>query len=117
RPWNIRRNLVIRFNLSGKMLGNADQTFPAAMKTQQALGILRQDQLVKEDRKVIRGMVEVLKPLATVTEVLSRAKVPLIADVILHYDGLTDRYMQMCTNKQQPLYCRNPLLEVVNSFL
>lgn len=41
-----------------------------------------------------------------VTEILSRAGVPMLADVIVHYDTLNFEYSRICVDQSQPIYIR-----------
>ncbi|KAG8706006.1 hypothetical protein FRC09_002632 [Ceratobasidium sp. 395] len=107
RPHNVRRDNIIRFNSTGQALEDGDRTFPAAASTQKQLGVPYHQQLKKDDQKPIKLLIEVLKPLRIVTEILSRAEVPLIADVIFHFDALNNEYNNMCIDSSKPLYIRH----------
>ncbi|KAG8778498.1 hypothetical protein FRC12_024947 [Ceratobasidium sp. 428] len=106
RPHNVRREQIIRFNSTGLTLEDGDRTFPAILTTQKRLGVPPHQRLKKDDRKAIKLLIGVLKPLRIVTEVMSRAEVPLIADVIIHFDALNNEYGQMAADSSKPLYIR-----------
>ncbi|KAF8594253.1 hypothetical protein BDV93DRAFT_459390, partial [Ceratobasidium sp. AG-I] len=42
-----------------------------------------------------------------ITEILSRAGVPMLADIIVHYNALDAKYAEMCSNEALPLYHRH----------
>lgn len=43
----------------------------------------------------------------TVTEVLSRAGVSMLADVLVHYDALDHVFRPICLDAKQPLWVRH----------
>lgn len=47
------------------------------------------------------------QPLQIITEILLRAGVPMLADIILHYDALDAEYTEMCKDESLPLYQRH----------
>ena len=47
------------------------------------------------------------QPLQVITKILSRAGVPMLADIIVHYDALDTEYAEMCNNNALPLYHRH----------
>ncbi|KAF8606333.1 hypothetical protein BDV93DRAFT_437625, partial [Ceratobasidium sp. AG-I] len=54
-----------------------------------------------------------------VTNTLSQAGVPMMADVIVHYDGLNCEYSEMCLDTQLPLWIRqaaNRRRQVLNKY-
>ncbi|QRV88431.1 alpha-glucosidase C [Ceratobasidium sp. AG-Ba] len=108
RPHNVRRDVQTRWNSTCDMAVDAERTFPAIISTQRdtSLGIPRTHRLHSEDRKYIRALISLFKPLSVVTETLSRAGVPLLADVILHFDSLEYEYTNLAVDDDQPAYMR-----------
>ncbi|QRV96425.1 alpha-glucosidase C [Ceratobasidium sp. AG-Ba] len=108
RPHNVRRDVQTRWNSTCDMAVDAERTFPAIISTQRdtSLGIPRQHRLHSEDRKYVRALISLFKPLSVVTEILSRAGVPLLADVILHFDSLEYEYTNIAAGNTQPAYMR-----------
>ncbi|KAF8596056.1 hypothetical protein BDV93DRAFT_455583 [Ceratobasidium sp. AG-I] len=47
------------------------------------------------------------QPLQVVTEILSRAGVLMLADIIVHYNVFNTKYTKMCNNKKLPVYQRH----------
>ncbi|QRV76996.1 hAT family dimerization protein [Ceratobasidium sp. AG-Ba] len=107
KPHNVRRDMIIRWNSSEIMLEDADRTFPAILSTQNSLAVPYYRRLKKEDRKSIQGLVRILQPLRNVTEILSKAGVPQLCDVIVHYDALGFEYDSICTDSTLPLWLRH----------
>ncbi|QRV90595.1 DNA polymerase [Ceratobasidium sp. AG-Ba] len=108
RPHNVRRDVQTRWNSTSDIAIDADRTFLAIIATQRdaSLSIPRKHRLHTEDRKFIKGMIALFKPLSVVTEALSRAGVPLLADVILHFDSLEYEYANIANDSDQPAYMR-----------
>ncbi|KAG8713750.1 hypothetical protein FRC09_018366 [Ceratobasidium sp. 395] len=105
RPDNVHRKQLIRFTSTGLQLEDGDRRSQLCdLTTQKRLGVPPHQRLKKDDQKVIKLLIGVLKPLRIVTEVMSRAEVPLIADVIIHFDALNNEYGQMAANSSKPLY-------------
>ncbi|QRV99744.1 DNA polymerase [Ceratobasidium sp. AG-Ba] len=69
-----------------------------------SLGIDRKHQLVKDDQKYIKGLISLFKPLEVVSDILSRAGIPMLADVLVHFDSLDYEYTTIAADKKQPLY-------------
>ncbi|QRW07691.1 DNA polymerase [Ceratobasidium sp. AG-Ba] len=82
--------------------------FYGSLATQRdaSLDVPRKHRLHSEDRRFIKGLVSLFKPLAVVTESLSRAGVPLLADVVLHFDSLEYEYTNIASDSDQPAYMR-----------
>ncbi|QRV78760.1 integrase core domain protein [Ceratobasidium sp. AG-Ba] len=108
RPHNVRRDVRTRWNSTCDMAVDADRTFVAILATQRdaSLDVPRKHRLHSEDRRFIKGLVSLFKPLAVVTESLSRAGVPLLADVVLHFDSLEYEYTNIASDSDQPAYMR-----------
>ncbi|KAG9085271.1 hypothetical protein FRC06_003674 [Ceratobasidium sp. 370] len=94
RPHSIRRDMTVRFNSTEHMMEDADCTWDGIIVFQRDTCYMPRKLLLhKEDRKVIQGLLMVLKPLKTATEVLLRASVSMLADVIVHYNTLDHCYV------------------------
>ncbi|KAG8725755.1 hypothetical protein FRC10_007895, partial [Ceratobasidium sp. 414] len=107
-PHNIKRDVITRWNSTELTLEDADRTWPGLTHYQQNSKYTpRKERFLAEDRAAIRGLLTVLRPLRLATETMSKAEVPLLADVIVQYDALNQRYGHMCNDKSLPLYLRH----------
>ncbi|QRV88662.1 alpha-glucosidase C [Ceratobasidium sp. AG-Ba] len=104
RPHNVQHDVQTRWNSTCDMAIDGDRTYLAVIATQRdtSLGIPRKHRLHTEDRKIIKGIISLFKPLSVVTEALSRAGVPLLADVILHFDSLEYEYANIAKDTEWP---------------
>ncbi|KAG8737891.1 hypothetical protein FRC11_001783 [Ceratobasidium sp. 423] len=50
--------------------------------------------LSKKDFKAMKVLLELLKPLSILTEILSKSNVPMLANVLVHFDGLNQLYYE-----------------------
>ncbi|KAG9074060.1 hypothetical protein FS749_014426, partial [Ceratobasidium sp. UAMH 11750] len=107
-PHSVRHDIMTRWNSSGDMLKDGDRTFLAIVATQQepSLGIPRVHRLQKEDHKHLKNLNDLLKLLKVLTEILSRSGVPMLVDVIVHFDALDSLYTTMAADTTLPLYIR-----------
>ncbi|KAG9091244.1 hypothetical protein FS749_016681 [Ceratobasidium sp. UAMH 11750] len=105
-PHSVHCNLKTRWNSLGDMAHDGDRTFLAILVTQQepSLGIPRMHHLQKEDQKHLKNLNILLEPLKVLTEILSWSGVPMLADVIVHFDALDSVYTSMAANTKLPLY-------------
>ncbi|KAG9089112.1 hypothetical protein FS749_001615 [Ceratobasidium sp. UAMH 11750] len=71
KPHVVQHDMIIRWNSTEKQLEDGDWTFPAIMATQQSLSLPYHQRLKKEDWRVMKALITVLKPLRSVTEILS----------------------------------------------
>ncbi|KAG8735671.1 hypothetical protein FRC10_010280 [Ceratobasidium sp. 414] len=62
--------------------------------------------LLKEDQKYLKALITLFHPLKIITEVLSCSGVPMLADVIVHFDTLDYEYTNICMDTKLPLYVR-----------
>ncbi|QRV96669.1 alpha-glucosidase C [Ceratobasidium sp. AG-Ba] len=90
QPHNVQCDVQTQWNSTCDMAVDAKQTFLTIISTQQdtSLGIPWMHRLHSEDQKYIRALISLFKPLSVVTETLSWAGVPLLVDVILHFNSL-----------------------------
>ncbi|KAG8687255.1 hypothetical protein FRC11_007521 [Ceratobasidium sp. 423] len=63
-------------------------------------------QLSKKDFKVMKVLLELLKLLSVLTEILSKSNVPMLADILVHFDGLNQLYCNMANDKSIPVWGR-----------
>jgi hypothetical protein len=90
----------------------------------------RSKRFIEEDRPVIQQLLELLlvclsctskisvmlkyeQPLRQVTEICSKAEVPLLCDILLHYDGLHYEYNRIRDDPKHPLYARQAAERVI----
>ncbi|KAG9082047.1 hypothetical protein FS749_007151 [Ceratobasidium sp. UAMH 11750] len=108
-PHNVRRDQKTRWNLTGNMSSDAKRTFPAIVAAQQdpRLAIPRSQRLVMDDLKYLNGLITLLEPLKAVTDILSRGGVPMLADVLVHFDALDYIYTTICADEKQPAWMRH----------
>ncbi|QRW02441.1 DNA polymerase [Ceratobasidium sp. AG-Ba] len=121
RPHNIRRDLKTRWNSTGLMSSDGERTFPAIMRTQRnsTVTIPPQYQFREEDLTHIKHLNMLFQAFTIVTEVALRAEVPMLADVIVHYDSLDYTYGKICNDTSLPLYVRhaaNRARKVLNKY-
>ncbi|KAF8596438.1 hypothetical protein BDV93DRAFT_454929, partial [Ceratobasidium sp. AG-I] len=107
-PHNVQRDNKTRWNSSEIMLRGCDRTWDAGVEFQTTTRYTPRDLLLrKDDRKTIQGLLKVLSPLTLVTNILSHAGVPMMADIIVHHDGLNCEYSDMCVDETLPLWMRH----------
>ncbi|KAG8728818.1 hypothetical protein FRC10_004546, partial [Ceratobasidium sp. 414] len=80
--------------------------FPAILVAQQdpQLAILRPLCLLKEDQRYLKALIMLFRPLKIITKVLSRSGVPMLANIIVHFDTLDYEYTNICMDTKLPLY-------------
>ncbi|QRV90608.1 DNA polymerase [Ceratobasidium sp. AG-Ba] len=93
-PHNIRRDVITCWNSTSLMYGDGEQTFPAMW-------------MFERDLKDIKNLNKLFQPFKIVTDVVSRADVPLLADVIVHFDSLDYTYGRFGDDTTLPLYVRH----------
>ncbi|QRW11530.1 DNA polymerase [Ceratobasidium sp. AG-Ba] len=108
-PHNIRRDVITRWNSTGLMYSDAERTFPAILKTQRnpQVSIPEKYQIFERELRHIKNLNKLFQPFKIVTDVVSRADVPLLADVIVHFDSLDYTYGKFCDDTSLPLYIRH----------
>ncbi|KAF8594529.1 hypothetical protein BDV93DRAFT_458812, partial [Ceratobasidium sp. AG-I] len=107
-PHNIRRDVQIRWNLTSLSLKDTDRTWDGTCHYQQNFKHMpREERFRPEDRQAVRGLLTVLEPLEVATLAMSKADVPLLADVIVQYDALNEQYGKICHDQKLPLYLRH----------
>ncbi|KAG8727835.1 hypothetical protein FRC10_005590, partial [Ceratobasidium sp. 414] len=97
-PHNIRQDLKMQWNSMGDMVEDVDHTLPAIISAQQdpRLNILCTQRLHKADHNHIKGLILLFKAFKIVTDVLSHGNVPMLTDIIVHFDLLDFTYSKMC---------------------
>ncbi|KAG9094187.1 hypothetical protein FRC06_011077 [Ceratobasidium sp. 370] len=101
KPHNIRRDIRTRWNLTGKMSSDGERTFLAIMKTQ------RNSTFREEDLVHIKHLNMLFQAFTIVTEIASHTEIPMLADVIVHYNSLNYTYGKICSDTSLPLYVRH----------
>ncbi|KAG8741784.1 hypothetical protein FRC10_002419 [Ceratobasidium sp. 414] len=109
QPHNVWQDMKTRWNLTGDPVEDSDCTFPVIMSTQRdpQLDIPREQRLCDDDQIHIKALLLLFKAFKIVTDVLSRGNVPMLADVIIHFDSLDFTYSKMCEDMSLPLYIRH----------
>ncbi|KAG8702003.1 hypothetical protein FRC09_005004, partial [Ceratobasidium sp. 395] len=103
---NVRRDCKTRWNSTGDMAEDGDRTSPAIILSQNnsRLAIPPAQRLVAGDQKYIKAFIRLLEPLKKATLILSRSGVPMLADVIVHFDSLDFEYTNIADNSKETLY-------------
>ncbi|KAG9096187.1 hypothetical protein FRC06_008947, partial [Ceratobasidium sp. 370] len=106
---NIRHDIRTRWNSTGKMSSDGERRFPAIMKTQcnSTVPIPTRYQFHEEDLAHIKHLNMLFQAFTIVTEVASRAEIPMLADIIVHYDSLDYTYGKICSDTSLPLYVQH----------
>ncbi|KAF8596705.1 hypothetical protein BDV93DRAFT_513918 [Ceratobasidium sp. AG-I] len=90
-PHTIQCDVQICWNSTSMSLKDADRTWDGACSYQQTYQHTpREERFHVEDRQAIRGLLTVLEPLDVATLAMSKADVPLLADVVVQYDALNE---------------------------
>ncbi|KAG9100227.1 hypothetical protein FS749_015926 [Ceratobasidium sp. UAMH 11750] len=89
-PHSVHRDLKTHWNSLGDMSRDGDRMFLAILVTQQepSLSIPCIHRLQKEDQKHLKNLNILLEPLKVLMEILSHSSIPMLADVIVHFDAL-----------------------------
>ncbi|KAG8694652.1 hypothetical protein FRC11_002064, partial [Ceratobasidium sp. 423] len=105
-PHNVQRDVITRWNSTKTMIEDVLRLQVVILKYQEDPEYPADKHLSKNDFKAMKVLLELLKPLSTLTEILSKSKVPMLADVLVHYDGLNQLYCNMANDKSLPLWGR-----------
>ncbi|EUC55039.1 hAT family dimerization protein [Rhizoctonia solani AG-3 Rhs1AP] len=103
-PHNIQRDVVTRWNSTQCMLEGAVRLEGAILQFQKSPDFPVEKRLTKKDLTAMKVLLRLLKPLSTLTEIMSRSNVPMLADVLVHYDSLNHEYCTMALDKNLPLW-------------
>ncbi|KAG8699536.1 hypothetical protein FRC08_005227 [Ceratobasidium sp. 394] len=105
-PHSVHCDLKTCWNSSGDMARDGDRTFSAMeLRFQEpSLGIPRAHRLQKEDQKHLKNLNVLLELLKVLTEILLWTGVPMLVDVIVHFDELDSVHTSMAANTKLPLY-------------
>ncbi|KAG9125172.1 hypothetical protein FRC07_008697, partial [Ceratobasidium sp. 392] len=105
-PFGVPRDSKSRWNSTGDMVRHGLRLFAAILKTQQEprLAIPRSHRLHKDEQKYLKGLIQLLDPLKVLTEILSRAGVSMLADIIVHFDTLDFEYTTMSQDMKLPAF-------------
>ncbi|KAG9081980.1 hypothetical protein FRC06_005300, partial [Ceratobasidium sp. 370] len=105
-PHNMQCDQLMCWNSTEQMTQDANRTFLAIIVTQAepSFRIPCLHRLRKDDQKYIKGLNGLLKPLSIVSDIFSHAGIPLLADVILHFDSLNYMYTNITNNLKEPMY-------------
>ncbi|KAG9097740.1 hypothetical protein FS749_005630 [Ceratobasidium sp. UAMH 11750] len=108
-PHNMRRDQKMHWNSTSDMSGDMKRTFPAIVATQQdpRLAIPHSQRLVMEDLKYINGLITLLEPLKSLTKILLCGGVPMLADVLVHFDALDYIYTNIAADENQPAWMQH----------
>ncbi|QRW08774.1 DNA polymerase [Ceratobasidium sp. AG-Ba] len=79
---------------------DAERTFPQCVYP-------REVPIFERELRHIKNLNKLFQPFKIVTDVVSRADVPLLADVIVHFDSLDYTYGKFCDDTSLPLYIRH----------
>ncbi|KAG8782630.1 hypothetical protein FRC12_020594 [Ceratobasidium sp. 428] len=106
---NVRRDCKTCWNSTGDMAEDGDQTSPAIILSQNnsRLAIPPAQRLVAGDQKYIKAFIRLLEPRKKATLILSQSGVPMLADVIVHFDSLDFEYTNIANNSKETLYVRH----------
>ncbi|CUA75839.1 DNA polymerase [Rhizoctonia solani] len=105
-PHNIQRDVVTRWNSTKSMIEDAVRLEGTVLQFQRSPEFPVKQRLAKKDFVALKILLRLLKPLSTLTEIMSRSDVPMLADVLVHYDSLNHEYCQMATDKNLPLWAQ-----------
>ncbi|KAF8605758.1 hypothetical protein BDV93DRAFT_437849, partial [Ceratobasidium sp. AG-I] len=107
-PHNVRRDVQMRWNSTNNMLEDIESLWPAVIEFQKTSRWVPHNLVfAREERKAVRALLATLNPLQIVTKILSQAGVPMLANIIVHYDVFDAEYAEMCNDQTLPPYQRH----------
>ncbi|CUA70752.1 timeless [Rhizoctonia solani] len=101
-PHNIQRDIVTRWNSTHTMIDGALRLQDAILKFQKSSEFPIDKRIAKKELTAMEILLRLLKPLSTLTEIMSRSAIPMLADVLVHYDSLNHEYCNMAKDKNLP---------------
>ncbi|KAG9078720.1 hypothetical protein FRC06_008211, partial [Ceratobasidium sp. 370] len=106
---NIWRDVCTRWNSTRDMTKDGERTFLVILKVQRDphLHIPRAFRFDEDDVDHIHNLNRLFSAFKIVTNVISRAEVPMLADVIIHLDSLDYVLGKFCEDGTLPLYMRH----------
>ncbi|QRV83564.1 DNA polymerase [Ceratobasidium sp. AG-Ba] len=106
---NVRQDVRTRWNSTGNMTQDGERTFPAILEIQDdpRVNIPHAYRFDEDDLEHIENLNRLFAAFQVVTDVMSRAEVSMLADVIIHLDSLDYMFGKMCEDDALPLYARH----------
>ncbi|CAE7147193.1 unnamed protein product [Rhizoctonia solani] len=114
RPHNLRRDVCTRWGSTSQMFDDGARVFAALLPYQQNRKYTPLSRTFRaDDYDGIQEVRKLLKPLAAVTEILCRASVPSIAELIIHFDCLTQEFTDIALDEERPLWARHGAVQAI----
>ncbi|KAG8709187.1 hypothetical protein FRC11_005806 [Ceratobasidium sp. 423] len=101
-PFNIQHDIVTHWNSMKSMIKDTLHLEEAILQYQKNPEYPESLCLTTKDFKVMKILLRLLKLLFVLTEIMSKSKIPMLVDIIVHYDSLNHKYCDMVLDKSLP---------------
>ncbi|KAG8730053.1 hypothetical protein FRC11_007494 [Ceratobasidium sp. 423] len=116
---NVQQDVVTRWNSTKLMIEDALRLEEAIHKFQKNPIYLTENGMTRPDFKVMKHLLKLLKPLLTLTEIMSKSHIPMLADILVHFDSLNGEFCTMALDTSLPLWVQeaaNHTGQVLNKY-
>ncbi|KAH7325244.1 hypothetical protein B0J17DRAFT_723272 [Rhizoctonia solani] len=105
-PHNVQHNVSTCWNSTAMMIKDAVWLEVVIFAFQKFGNFPGKKRMTKDEFKAMKVLLQLLLPLTTLTEIMSRSNVPMLVDILVHYNSLNHEYIQMLEDTNLPLWAQ-----------